>query len=80
MVSVYRLNKNLTTAGTVYRQQLRHWRDNNKSECPLKLFDEHLEEEIKAWLLLRDHLMIQIDGNKDVRIGTVATMMRRLGL
>jgi hypothetical protein len=48
MVSVYRPNKNLTTAGTVYRQQLCHWRNNNNFECPLKLFDEHLEEEIKA--------------------------------
>jgi hypothetical protein len=46
----------------------------------LKLFNEHLEEEIKAWLLLGDHLMIGIDANKDVRTGTVATMMRRLGL
>jgi hypothetical protein len=64
MVSVYRPNKNLTTAGTVYRQQLHHWRDKNKFECPLQLFDKHLEEEIKAWLLLRDHLMIGINPTK----------------
>ena len=80
MVSAYRPNKSLTTAGTEYRQQLRHWRDRNKFECPLKLFDEHLEEEIKGWLLLGDHLMIGINANEDVRTGTVATMMRRLGL
>ena len=75
MVSAYRPNKSLTTAGTVYRQQLRHWRDKNIFECPIKLFEEHLEEEIKGWMLLGDHLMIGIDANEDVRTGTVATMM-----
>ena len=80
MVSAYRPNKSLTTAGTVYRQQLRHWRDKNIFDCPLKLFEEHLEEEIKGWMLLGDHLMIGIDANEDVRTGTVATMLRRLGL
>jgi hypothetical protein len=80
MVSVYRQCKNTATPGTVYNQQLRHWRDNQKSECPLELFNEHLEVEIKAWLLLGDHLMIGMDANKDVQTGKVAAMLRRLGL
>jgi hypothetical protein len=80
MVSVHWPYKNMATRGTVYNQQLHYWRDNNKFECPLEIFDEQLEEEIKAWLLLGDHLMIGIDANEDVRTGTVAAMMRRLDL
>jgi hypothetical protein len=80
MVSVHRPHKNLTTAGTLCNQHLGYWRDKENFECPLKRFDKHLEEEIKVWLLLGDPLMFSMDANEDVRTGTVATMLRRLGL
>ena len=67
--------------GHSYNQQLRYWRDDKGIfKCPIVLFDKHLEEELKTWLLAGENIAVAMDVNEDIRTGKISVIMRRLGL
>ena len=77
VMAAYRPVKSMVTQGTVYNQQLRHWRDvKGIFKCPIVLVDKHLEEELKTWLLAGENVAVAMDANEDIRTGKVSVIMR----
>ena len=80
MISAYRPCRNSASLGTVYRQQMTYWSRKGEWDCPLDLFDKHLEELLALWKLSGDRIILGIDANEDIRSGKIHSMTRRLGM
>ena len=80
IVSAYKPCKNTSDIGSSYQQQLRYFRAKQEFTCPLKLFDLHLKHQLQEWIDEREHIILGVDLNEDVRTGPTSRMLRELGL
>ena len=82
IISAYRPCKTnkVTSNGTVYRQHLQYYKDNDIDDCPLQMFDKELLELIRKCIRQREKVILMIDLNEDINQGEFSNKLQRCGL
>ena len=57
-------------------QQKRYWRMKGEHRCPRKLFREQLVGLLREWRTQGEKLILMLDGNEDMRSGSLAKLLR----
>lgn len=82
IISVYRpcRTNSSTHNSTVYKQQVKYFKDNDIDTCPLEQFSIDLMALLQKWITAGDKIILLVDSNEDIRDGNFDRGLRQLGL
>jgi exonuclease III len=80
VVGAYRPNPKGEGENTVYMQHQRYLLKHQDPRDSQLAFDQDLQQAIKTWNEVGDHIVIALDANDDLRNGPVKRLMARQGL